>query len=71
MPGFVHRRAHQVIHCRIDHRKILAAAMLQVLHFGDQHTGIADYGAARLEHDRDRFAAMFFGTPAINTREQA
>jgi hypothetical protein len=47
-PGLVHRRAHQVVHRRVDDAEVLRAG-LEVQHLGQQHAGIADQRAAGLE----------------------
>jgi hypothetical protein len=70
VPGFVHRRTHQVIHGSIDDSKILGAAMLQVVHFGEKHTCVTDDGSARLKHDGQWLAVVFLGAPAINARKK-
>ena len=48
-PGLVHRRAHQVVHRRVDDAEVLLAAGLAVQHLGQQHAGVADQRAAGLE----------------------
>ena len=49
VPGIVERRPDEVVHRRVDDREIARVAGLQVQHAGQQHAGVADEKAARLE----------------------
>ena len=48
-PGAVERGAQHVVHAGIDQREVAGLARLQVLDPSQQHAGIGDDGAARLE----------------------
>ena len=50
----VKRGAHQVVHGGIHDNEILGAAFFGIQDPGDQNTGIAGNGAARLQDDGER-----------------
>ena len=45
----VESRAHQIVHCRVDHHERLAAILLHVKNPCEQHTGGTDNRTARLQ----------------------
>jgi hypothetical protein len=49
VPGFVERRAHQVVHGGVDDGEILGFALFQVFDASQQQAGVADQSAARFE----------------------
>ena len=51
MPGVVQARTQEVVHRRIDDHEAPRGALFDVEHPGDQHAGVADQEAARLEHE--------------------
>ena len=50
VPRFVKRRAHQVVHRRVDDGETLAIAGLEELDAGQQQAGVADQAAAGFEY---------------------
>lgn len=48
--GVVERGAEEIVHARVDDDEGLGLAMLQIDHARDQHAGVADDEAARLQH---------------------
>jgi hypothetical protein len=71
-PGLVQGRARHVVHGGVDHAEVLLFARLQEFHRHQQHAGIADDRAARLEDHLDRRPSYFSARQAstrANTRD--
>ena len=49
--GFIHRGAHEIVHRGVHDEETLSGAALEVLHFGQEHAGVADHEAAGLQQN--------------------
>jgi len=58
--GVVKRGAHQVVHRGIDKGEIFCFAMLEIFHFGEQQTGVANQCAAGFEQNLELAISKVF-----------